>query len=281
MKIRFAILVGAVLLAAGTGWSQNRLGEVAGSIKLNPEAIVEKNGYVENREDAQKEDHELFATALSGCTAAADSIGSLIEQAREATLYLGDDGITNRLAATALDLDSQVAEFELLRLDAAFNESVGTARGAVVFCKAATDGVREELARRGVAFTLARQQIALCSQELHRAEAQLAVVGTTPEERAAMVADDVAPAAPLTDEAIVAAVCDSVRGQGQEAVDDCEGRQYRALAALETRTPENEQLSPTVFDGIRQICVELNPSNFAERNVCETERMTATRLEGE
>ena len=273
--------MGAVLLAAGTSWSQSRLGEVAGSIKLNPEAIVEKDGFVEDSEAAQQEDHELFETALTGCTVAADTLSELIQQARETILYVGDDSISNRLRATALDLDARLADFELMRLDAVFNESAGTARGAVGFCRAATDGVREELARRGVAFTLARDQIALCSQELHRAEAQLAAVGKTPEERAAMVSDAAAPAESLTDEAIVAAVCDAVRGQGQEAVDACEGRQYRALAALESRIPENEQLSPSVFDDIRQICVEFNPANFDDRNTCEIERMTAIRLESE
>jgi len=281
MKIRFAFLLGSVLLAAGTGWSQNRLGDVAGSIKLNPEAIVEKKGFVEDPQAAQKEDHELFSTALTGCAKSADALGSLIEEARASILYQGDERVTSRLAAVALDLDAQLADFDVMRLDDAFDESMATASGAADFCRAATAGIREDLASRAVAFTRAREQIALCSQEFRRAEAQLATVGKTPEEVATMVSDETAPAAALTDEAIVAAVCDSVRGQGQNALDACEGRQYRALASIETRTPENELLAASIFNEIREICVELNPSNFDERNRCEIERMTAIRLEGE
>lgn len=278
MKIRLTFLVGVVLLAAGTGWSQDRLGEVAGSIKLNPEAIVEKEGFIENRQAAEKEDHELFATALTECSASADALGDLIEEARGTIIYLEDNGLTNRLSATALDLDTRLAEFDLMRLSDGFNGSVGTARGAVVFCKAGTDGVREELARRGVAFTRARAEISSCRQELDRAEAQLAAVGATPEDA---VVDTATPSASNTDDANVAAVCESQRGNGQEAVDACEERQYQALAALESRTSENELLAAAVFDGIREICIELNPSNFDERNLCEVERMTATRLESE
>lgn len=281
MRIRFAFVVGALLLVAGTTWSQNRLGEVAGSIKLNPEAIVEKGGFVEDRQAAQKEDHELFETALTGCSEAAEALGNLIAEARGTVLYMGDDGLTNRLAATALDLDARLAEFDLIRLSDVFEESAETARDAVVLCRAGTEGVREELARRGVAFTRAKGEIAHCRQELHRAEVQLAAVGKTPEEVATMASDVAAPAAFLGDEAIVAAVCEPLRGQGQAAVDACEGRQYRALAALESRTPENELLAAAVFDGIREICIDLSPTNFDLRNICEIERMTATRLESE
>jgi hypothetical protein len=273
--------VGAVLLAAGTGWSQNRLGEVAGSIKLDPKGIVKKDGFVEDRQAAQKEDREIFATALSAGSATADALVDLIEEARGAALYHGDEGITDRLAVTALELDTRLAEFDPMRLSGVFDRPMETARGAVVFCTAATNGVREELARRGVAFTLAREQIARCSQELHRAENQLAAVGNAPAASAAMVADADAPTASLTDEEIVVAACESVDGQDREAVDACEGRQYRALAALESRTPENELLAAAVFEGIREICMESNPVNFEERNTCEIERMTAIRLESE
>ncbi len=54
-----------------------------------------------------------------------------------------------------------------------------------------------------------------------------------------------------------------------------------ALAALGSRTSENELLDAAVFNAIRQICTKLNPSDFDARNLCEIERMTTTRLESE
>lgn len=280
MKIRLTLVMGAALLAAGTGWSQNRLGEVAGSIKLNPEAIVEKEGFIEDRQVAQEEDRELFGTVLSGCLATADSLGNLIDEARNNILYRNEK-LVNLLSATSLELDTRLLEFDLIRLGEVFNESAETARGAIDSCNAGTNAVREELARRGLAFTLAGEEINRCRQELHRSVAQLESVGQTAEEAAAAAVDTAEFAASNTDEAIVDAVCESERGKGQEAFDACEGRQYGALAALGSRTPENELLDAAVFNAIRQICTKLNPSDFDARNLCEIDRMTTTRLESE
>ena len=57
MRLRTVMLIVVTLLVGQTGWSQTKsLGDVAGTIKLNPEAIVEKTGVVEDPKAAIRAD---------------------------------------------------------------------------------------------------------------------------------------------------------------------------------------------------------------------------------
>ena len=90
MRIRTAVLVGVALMAGISGWSQDeRLGDVAGSIKLNPEAIVETSGVVEDPRAAAKADEELFNAVLADCLAAAGQLGRLVAEARTTVVIPG------------------------------------------------------------------------------------------------------------------------------------------------------------------------------------------------
>jgi len=281
MRIRAAVLLCSALLVCAAAWSQNRLSDVAGAIKLNPEAIVEKEGFVDDPNAAKLEDQELLAATLDGCSTIADKIGALVDEARTIVLYRGND-VSTRLGAATLELDTQIQEIYLLRLADVFAQPVTTARDAADACSVANESIRIELARQGVAFTQAKEEIARCRSGLDQARAELAAIQKSPDGKAVAAtpeAEEIA-AAP-TDDEIIAEICGPEAKNGPDAFDACTSRQYRAVAALGSRTWENEQLDAGVFADLRAICAELHPRDYALKNECEVERMTAFRLESQ
>jgi hypothetical protein len=278
MKLRTLILLCVVVAVGGTAWSQNRLSDVAGSITLKPEAIVEKDGFADEEAAAKKADHDLLASVLEGCASQADAVSALVEEARNTVLYRDDDnGVPTRLTSASLELDTRIQEVFLLRLTPPFDQPAATARAAAADCSAATDSIREELARKGVAFRDAKQQIEGCSQGLDRSLRELVeLTGESPRDDEAAAS---APTAPRTDDERVAAACEAERTRGDDAFDACTERQYLALTALETRSAANEMIDEMSFAGIRSICATLHPDDFVQREICETDKITAVRLD--
>jgi hypothetical protein len=224
-------------------------------------------------------DRELFNAAVGECAAIADSIGSLVEEARASFLY-SDDELPTRLSAATLDLDTEIQEIYLLRLTEVYAQPISTARQAAETCSVATESIRQELARRGVQFLEATQDISRCRQELKRSLAEVEAVGQGADGSVPAPVDDEADTPP-TDDEIIASICASAAKSGPDALDACTGRQYRALAALTSRTPANEQLDAGVFSDIRALCLELHPQDYVLRNECEVDKMTATRINAE
>jgi len=276
MKSRVAMLVAVAALVCSSGVCQERLSDVAGTITLNPEAIVEKQGVVVDPNAAIKADHQLFGSILESCAALADSVGDMVEEARASILYR-DDVLPKRLTAATLDLDTELQGLNLLRLSPEFSEPLETAVTAIDVCGVGTDSVREELARKGVAFTQAREDMTLCRRELHEAERQLAAVagGRQPGPAQARPGDEETP----SDDEIIEERCAPERTKGPDPYEACTGRQYRALANLNSRTADNEMLDPAVFSGIRELCAELHRDDFETRDRCELDKMTSARLE--
>jgi len=280
MRFRAAVLVSVASLVCGSGWAQTRnLSDVAGSIKLNPEAIVEKKGIVENPRAEKKEAGELLGGLLTKCSASAAQLGELVDQIRAATLSRGDN-LLNRLEESSRELERQIQEMYLLRLEGDFSEPFRVALEAADTCDAAVGSVRTELNSGGSIFTEARGGIAMCRQNLSRAEELLAVVmnpsrspaGSTPKSE---------PELPQSDDEIIAARCEPERSKGFDAFDACLAEQYLSQAALASRNAGNEMIDEGVFADVRGICRKLHPQDFAGRNSCELDRMTAARLENE
>jgi hypothetical protein len=283
MKIRIAVVVGVALIAGMTSRAQeNRLGDVAGGIKLNPEAIVETSGTVEDPRAAAKADEDLFDAVLTECSTVADQLGRLVGDARTTVLYPGDD-LLIRIEESSLELDRQLQDIFLLRLAPKYAEPVDTARIAADLCAAADLSVRREIEIGSVSFNQAIESVARCRERLGDARAQFALVAQSPGAGGApsgvSTSGTVEQAAPPTDDEIIEAFCEPQKATGPEAFEACQGVQYRALAALESRDADNEMLPETVFSDIRRICSELEPKNFSARDICEQDRMMAARLE--
>lgn len=283
MNVRTAGLLGVALMVSVAGWSQDeRLGDVAGSIKLNPNAIVETSGTVDDPRAAAKADEELFNAVLADCMAAADQLGRLVAEARSTVVYPGDEFLT-RLEESTRGLDRQVEEIYLIRLGKAFFEPVEMAREAAGLCVEAGVVVRRDIESGSVSFAQSSEGVATCREHLAEAEARFAAVaGSTGAEGGREAAASAAArerATPPTEDEIVDALCEPARAAGVEAFEACQGVQYRAIAALASRSAENEMLAAAVFSDIRQMCIGLHPKDFAARNGCEMEEMTAARLE--
>ena len=285
MRFRAAVLVSVALLVCGSGWAQTRdLSDVAGSIKLNPEAIVERTGIVERPRDEKKEAGELLGGILTECSASAAQLGELVDQARRATLFRGDD-LLIRIEESSRELNRQVQEIHLLRMGGDFSEPYRVTLEAADTCDAAVGSVSTELDTGGATFTNAKAGIAMCRQNLGRATELLATVMNQSSSPAA------APAAVSTtrrqpemqksNDEIIAAHCEPERSKGFDAFDACQEEQWLSQAALASRSAGNEMLDEGVFADIRGICHKLYPQDFVGRNNCELDRMTGARLENE
>ncbi|MEE4273103.1 MAG: hypothetical protein V2I67_15630 [Thermoanaerobaculales bacterium] len=271
MNIRIAVVVGMALLVSGTGWSQARLDEVAGSIKLNPDALVEKQGYVEDPVAVQRADRELLAAAIAGCSGAAEILAGLISEV-EASFPDVDDTLPDRITAASIDLDDELLELRQLRLTDAFADPLTEALNAAEQCMVATGELRSRLASGAPVSSRSAASVDLCVEQLGQAESRLVEVGS--DSSTAVLSGAVA-----SEEEIIAAVCKGESERSFEAGEACRNRQYRALASITARTAENERIEPNVFAGIRRICAELQPDDFAARDICEVEKLTAVRLE--
>lgn len=279
MRFGTVVLIVVMLLIGQTAWSQTKsLGDVAGAITLNPEAIVEKEGVVEDPRAVRRADGNLFGSVLADCSAAADLLGELVTQARTPSSTRNPE-LLNRMESASFDLETEVHTISLLRLSDGFGPVLEIALQAEESCNGASVAVRDGISRGGAMLRTADAEITRCRQLLDQAEVRLASV-QTPGAAPAPAADSAEPVEAPTDDEIIAARCESVRAQGPEAFESCQGLQYRSQAALASRNPGNEMLDEGLFSDIRQECLDLHPDDFVLRDGCELDRMTAARLEG-
>jgi hypothetical protein len=278
MRLGTVILIVVVLLMSQTGWSQTKsLGDVAGAIKLNPEAIVLKEGVVEDPEVAKRADENLFGSLLADCSAAADLLGDLVTQARIPS-STRDLELMRRMESASFDLETEVHSISLLRLSDGFAPLLEIALQAEESCTGASGTVRDEITKGGAMLRTADAEVTRCRELLDQAKAQLVVV-QNPEAAQALPSDASEPAEPLTDDEIVAARCESERAKGDDSFEFCQALQYRSQAAMASRNPGNEMLEEGIFSDIRQECLDLHPGDFVLRDGCELDRMTTARLE--
>ena len=278
MRLGTVILIVVTLLVSQTGWSQTKnLGDVAGAIKLNPEAIVLKDGVVEDPMAAKRADENLFGSVLADCSAAADLLGELVARARVPS-STRDLELMRRLDSASFDLEAEVHSISLLRLSDDFASVLEIALQAEEQCTAASVTVRDEVSKGGAMLRTADAEVTRCRDLLDRAKTRLVVVQ---DPLAAPAPPDGAsePEAPATDDEIIAARCESERARGAELFEACQGLQFRSQAAMESRSSGNEMLDEGVFSDIRQECLDLHPGDFVLRDDCELDRMTAARLE--
>jgi len=284
MTVRAWVVVIAVLLAGTPGWSQSeRLGDVAGTIKLDPGAVTRGGGEVVDPRQARKADHDLLDDVVADCAVQARLLADLIAEARSTIMYRDDD-LPTRLDAASRELEAASQEIYSLRLAEHFAEPLEAARQAASRCEVAAASVREELARQGVAFTEASERTSSCRRQLE--EVAMLLAGTNGERSVGAagppaVADEATESSTETSDVAdrVADLCRDERPRGPDAFQRCLDRQYESLAALEARTPANEMLDPGLFQDIRNTCRVRYPGDYAAIDQCEQEKMTAARLE--
>lgn len=280
MRFGFLITVVFALLVGQTAWSQTqKLGDVAGAIKLNSEAIVVKEGVVEDPRAAKRADERLLGSVLADCLAAADLLGELVTQAQIPTPRR-DLELEDRVNMASFDLADQVHSISLLRLSSGFAPVVEIALQAEESCTGASAAVRDEIAKGGVRLTIVNTEVARCRDLLDEAKTALEAAQNPPAATAEPSRDS-EPEEPATDDEIIAARCESEGTKGGEAVASCRALQYRSQAAMASRSPGNEMLAEGVFSDIRKECLDLHPLDFVLRDSCEMERMTAARLGGQ
>jgi len=276
MRLGTVILIVVTLLVGQMAWSQTQnLGDVAGAIKLNPEAIVVKEGVVEDPGAAKRADENLFGSVLADCSAAADLLGELVTQARVPT-STRDLELAKRIEAASYDLETEVHSISLLRLSDDFSPALEIALQAEESCTGASGTVRDEITKGGAMLRTADAEVTRCRELLDQAKARLVVV-QDPAAEQALLSDSSEPAVPPTDDEIIGAWCAPERVKGIDAFESCQELQYMSQAAMASRSASNEMIDDEVFSDIRRLCLKLHPRNFVGRDDCELDKMTAAR----
>lgn len=274
MRLRTVILIVVALLVCPMSRAQTKsLGDVAGTIKLNPDAIVEKSGVVEAPGEAKRADENLFGSVLAECSAAADLLCDLVAQARVPSAGRNLE-LMNRMESAATELEVEVHSITLLRLTDDFAQPIEIARQAETACVEAGASVREAVSRGGAMFGNAEVAAMRCKQLLDQAKAELVAVDQPAARPVTPESDE-----PPTDDAIIAAWCEPQRAKGIDAFESCLDLQYMSQAAVASRSASNELIDEGVFSDIRELCLKLHPRDFVGRDGCEQDRMTTARLE--
>jgi len=275
MSCRATRLLAVVILCAGPVLGQDeRLADVAGKITLNPDAVVTKQGFADDPRAVIRADGELLGTVLAECRTTTDLIVGLFDQAR-ATYVPPDSDLAVRLGDASVVLDEQLQDIDLLRLSASFDSVMETVRRAADECGAASAAAGTVLVRRGAAFDETEDLLARCRTLLTRSSDQLAEIGSGSSAPAAASL----PSAMLSDDELIERICGAPPSVGIDEVEACRARQYRAIAALESRTAENEMVDDRILAEIRRVCADEHPRDFDQRDSCELSRLTTIRLE--
>jgi len=272
MRFGTVILIVAMLLVGQTGWSQTKsLGDVAGTIELDPEAIEVKEGVVEDPRAAKRADENLFGSVLADCSAAAELLGELVTRARTPSTTR-DLELMDRMETASFDLETEVHTISLLRLSDGFAPVLEIARQAEESCTGASVTVRDEITRGGAMLRTADAEITRCRELLEQAKTGLMVV-----DQPAVAPVTRAPDEPPTVDEIIGAWCAPERVKGIDAFESCQELQYMSQAAMASRSANNEMIDDEVFSDIRRLCLKLHPRNFVGRDECELDKMTAAR----
>jgi hypothetical protein len=264
---------------------ESRLGDVAGSVTLDPSALTQGGDDIEDPKAARRADRQLLGEVLTDCYTEAERLGGLVTEARQTVMYRDqEDVLSPRLMEASADLGLAAQEVYKLRLTPSLKEILYSAEEAMIPCEGAALNVREELDRGGVAFTRALQLVGECKSRLNETLVLLegGGAGTT------AATEQGAPDGSLdgqggdverTPDEIIEAFCERARAQGQAVVDACLAAQFRGLAAIESRSAAREMIDEAAFSGVRQICISEHPEDHVRRDLCEQEKLTALRLD--
>ncbi len=269
-----ASIVSGLLLAVPVP-AQQKLGDVAGSIKLNKsgeQSVVIDGSDVgqTSRNSTSASGSDLLYEVLTDCLEVSRALSSMIADAPRIKPVSYPDGWRTELGDIGARLESVGLELNMLP-DAGPNEAAYlNAVGGFDQVRQGYDAVVTATDGRMLVTSQQKRAVSDGADAIEKAMAEVRAVGRTQAANAPPPAID-----PIAAANSIRNLCLRQGAEGTPAYRDCVNDQDAAKNALVGRTPPSVGLDTAAFNKIRNGCLYEWPDNYVNRNACETRRAAA------
>lgn len=265
------------LMVAAQASAQQKLGDVAGSIKLKKtgdETVVIDGSSAgqSSRRSTSASGSDLLYDVMNDCLEASRALSTLLADAPRITPVSYPEAWRNQFDDIGQRLDEVSRELQMLpdagQYEAAYQKSV-----------AGLDEVRQGFAATATAVVSGRLVISAIKRQvsggvemIEGALAEVRAVG-----RSEANAAPAPPIDPIAASASIRRICTASGGEGTTAFAACVDEQEAAMTALVGRTGPAVGLDADAFNKIRNGCLYEWPENYVNRDACERRRAAAAR----
>jgi len=271
---RLAIAVSIVggLLVAVPVPAQQKLGDVAGTIKLKKSG--EQNVVIDSSDVSQTSRRstswsgsDLFYEVLTDCLDVSRALSSMIADAPRVKTIRYSDGWRTELGDIGVRLESLALELNMLPDAGPYEAAYLEAVSGFDQVRQGYDAVVTATNNRMLVTSQVKRTVSDGAHTIEKAMTEVRAVGRTEAAKAPPPAID-----PIAAARSIRSVCGRFGAEGSPAYRDCTEDQDAAMNALVGRTPPSVGLDTTAFNKIRNDCLFEWPDNYVNRNTCEVRR---------
>jgi len=274
-RLAIAVSIVSGLLVAVPVPAQQKLGDVAGSIKLKKSG--EQNVVIDgsdvgqtSRRATSSSGSDLLYEVLTDCLDVSRALSSMIADAPRIKTIRYSDGWRTELDEIGAGLESLGLELNMLPDAGPYEAAYLKAVGGFDQVRQGYDAVVTATNNRMLVTSQLKRTVSDGADTIEKAMTEMRAVGRTQAAIAPPPAFDPIAAANSTRR-----VCGRLGAEGSPAYRDCVEDQDAAKNALVGRTPPSVGLDTAAFNKIRNDCLYEWPDNYVSRNACETRRAAA------
>jgi hypothetical protein len=269
-----ASIVSGLLMAVPVS-AQQKLGDVAGSIKLNKggeqSVVIDGSdvGQTSQRSTASS-GSDLLAEVLADCLDVSRGLSSMLADAPRIKPVTYSDGWRTQLDDIGARLESVGMELNMLPDAGPYEAAYLNAVGGFDQVRQGYDAAVTATNSRMLVSSQQKRSVSEGADTIEKAMAEIRAVDRN------LAADAPPPAIdPIAAANSIRSLCLRQGAEGTPAYRGCVEDQDAAKNALVGRTPPSVGLDTAAFNKIRNDCLFEWPDNYVNRNACETRRARA------
>lgn len=274
-RLAIAASIVSGLLVAVPVPAQQKLGDVAGSIKLKKSG--EQNVVIDgsdvgqtSRSTASSSGSDLLSEVLADCLDVSHALSSMIADAPRIKPIRYTDGWHTELDDIGLRMEGVGMELNMLPDAGPYEDAYLKAVGGFDQVRQGYEAVVAATNGRTAVGSQLKRTISDGADTIEKAMTEMRAVDRSQEATAPPPAID-----PIAAANSIRNLCLRQGAEGSSAYRDCVDDQDAAKNALVGRTPPSVGLDDAAFNKIRNGCLYEWPDNYINRNACETRRAAA------
>ena len=252
--------------------AQERLGDVAGSIKLNRSGgddviIASQPSQQSRRSPGSQSDASYLQQVVEDGLAQSREFMALLDEVRTPGVFTDLDW-RSRVSEAILRLDMVQQDLMGAQLSGRYEEAGALAERGMGLAMASSGTVQDGIARNKLGIKEPVAQMEECEQLLDSASRSIRIV-LREEAREA----DPPPIDPVSAAATIKALCGRNSAEGTQQHANCVSQQDAAYRSALSRNPMSVGLQDADFNAIRNACRSEWSRDFVAQNGCEKGRM--------
>ena len=274
-RLSHAAAILGVLIIAAPVTAQQKLGDVAGSIKIKHpegESVVIDGSEIgqTSRRNTGSSDADFLYDVLSDCLDVARGLSALLTDAPTISPIVYSEGWRTQLADVGQRLEAMERELQMMPEAGAYEVAYQKGVTGMEQVRQGYDAVLTATNTRRFVTSPIKQQVSGGGDVIEGAMAEIRAVGRTQAATATPPVID-----PIAASASIRKVCSRQGAEGSRAYNDCVDVQEAAKDALMARTGPAVGLDTESFNKIRNGCLYEWPDNYFNRDACEVRRAAA------